>query len=64
MGHILFLTLPYNVYARAYWRTAGYAPGLGLHAEEEDLFFLLETATSPARSQKRFLVNVNVSNNK
>ena len=25
MGHIFF-TLPYNVYARAYWRTAGYAP--------------------------------------
>ena len=27
MGHIFF-TLPYAVYARAYWRTAGYAPDM------------------------------------
>ena len=26
MGHIFFFTLFYNVYTRAYWRTAGYAP--------------------------------------
>ena len=26
MIRLYFFTLPYNVYARAYWRTAGYAP--------------------------------------
>ena len=38
MGHIFF-TLPYNVYARAYWRTAGYAPGSALKMHWVNILF-------------------------
>ena len=41
MSHIFFFTFPYNVYARAYWRTAGYAPAFSIILMSLDLLLVI-----------------------